>query len=57
MLEKTVPKRRNSIRGSFAAMSFLENSTQTVEIINMETKGINGRIASINGRIFPVRSL
>lgn len=57
MLEKTVPNKRKSIRGSFAAISFLEKITQTVVIANMEAKGISGRTASMKGRIFPVRFL
>lgn len=45
------------ILGSSSIMLFFENSTQTVEMINIETNGNIGRIASINGRILPVRFL
>lgn len=55
ILEKIVPKRRKSIRGCLDKMSFLENTTHTVVMINNVTKGNNGRMASINGLIFPVR--
>lgn len=43
------------MRGSFVIMSFVENHTHTVVMMNITTKGINGRMASMNGRIFPVR--
>lgn len=55
ILEKIVPNKRNIIRGSLAKMLFLEYITHTVVIINRVTNGNNGRIASINGLIFPVR--
>lgn len=52
-----VPKSRKSKRGSFETILFLEYSTHIVVIANKDRKGISGRIASINGRIFPVRFL
>lgn len=57
MLEKIVPKSKKSIRGSLETISFLEKSIQRVVIMKSDTKGIKGRIASMNGRIFPVRFL
>lgn len=57
MLENIVPNNKNNNLGSIDRMSFCENMTQTVVIINIATNGIIGRIASINGLIFPVRFL
>lgn len=57
MLEKMHPKSTKRIRGSFETISFLEKRVHKVVIMNRDTKGIKGRMASMNGRIFPVRFL
>lgn len=57
MLEKMVPKSKKSILGSLETMSFLEKRIQIVVIMNRDIKGIKGRMALMNGLIFPVRFL
>lgn len=57
MLEKMVPYSKKSILGSRETILFLENRTHTVVIMNKDTNGIKGRMASMNGLIFPVRFL
>lgn len=57
IFENIVPNNKNISLGSIDRMSFCENITQMVVITNIDTNGIIGRIASINGLIFPVRFL
>lgn len=54
MFEKMVPKSRNISRGSKEHMSFVDNFTQTVVMMNSAVNGMSGLNASKIGRIFPV---